>query len=99
MAIHPAKSHAGSGEAVPTASRRRRDRELDRDLLVGSVAYALHGLFFLLLVVGALIEFGAVFDVLGAVVAVIALSSLQHAWTGFRAWLDGEADRAQMTAI
>jgi len=89
VAIHPAESHAGCGAAVPTSSQRQQDRELDRQLLVGSVAYAIHGLVFLLLVIGALIEFGPVFDVLGAVVAVIALSSLQHAWTGFRACLHG----------
>lgn len=76
VSSHPATPLRGQGIS-----------ERDRQLLLGSAAYAMHGLFFLLLVVGALIRFGPVFDVLGGVVAVLALSSLKQAWTGFRAYL------------
>ncbi|HUZ71767.1 MAG TPA: hypothetical protein VMU87_02170 [Stellaceae bacterium] len=82
---HAAKGGAADGTAAAApAAAERSTQARDRQPLIGSIAYAVHGLFFLLLVAAALYWFGSVFGVLGAIVAVIALASLKQAWTGLQ---------------
>jgi hypothetical protein len=56
--------------------------------LVGAVAYGVHGIVFLALVGAALMHFGSIFAVVGAIVAAIALGSLHQAWIGFRHYFE-----------
>jgi hypothetical protein len=48
------------------------------------VGNAVHGVVFLALTAAALLYFGQVFDVVAAVVAILAVMSLREAWTGLQ---------------
>jgi hypothetical protein len=48
------------------------------------VGDAVHGVVFLVLTAAALLYFGQVFDVVAAVVAILAVMSLREAWEGLR---------------
>jgi hypothetical protein len=56
----------------------------ERRALVGILGNALHGVFFLVLGVLALVHFGSIFDLLSGVAFVIAAVSLRQAWMGLR---------------
>ena len=87
--VDPVEGHGDPNSAASAPPQQHRARERDRALLVGSIAYAFHGGFFLLLVIAALIRFGTIFGVLGAIIAFICLLSLKQAWTGFRRYRRG----------
>ncbi len=89
---------SGHHRSDPAPTATSGEAAACRPALLGPLAYALHGLFFLALAAAALAWFGPVFDVVSGIVAVLALASLRQAWIGLRhplaAGADGRKPRA-----
>lgn len=72
------------GRSQPPSAQRSDKRHGPPPSLWSVVGDAVHGIVFLGLAAAALLYFGQVFDVVAAIVAVLAVMSLREAWTGWR---------------
>jgi hypothetical protein len=79
----PSQRGAKDGDQVGSLATEPGRKAHPRSAL-GSVAYAVHGIAFLLLAAAGLIHFGKVFWVASAAIAAFSVMSLREAWVGLR---------------